>query len=61
MCIRDRFWRGNEVADPSGKLERGNTMGHFKFRALAELDARTLTAMMKDAARLNAAKGDPTR
>lgn len=55
------FWRGNEVADPSGKLERGNTMGHFKIRSVAELDVPAVTAMVKDAARLNAAKGDPTR
>ena len=55
------FWRGSEVADPKGILERGDRMGHFKLRAAAELDEGVLAAMVKDAVRLNREKGSPTR
>ena len=55
------FWRGAEVADPKGLLERGDRMGHFKLRAGADLDEAALAAMVRDAVRLNAEKGPPTR
>jgi hypothetical protein len=55
------FWRGSEVADPKGILERGDRMGHFKLRAASELDEGALAAMVRDAVRLNREKGSPTR
>lgn len=55
------FWRGGEVADPKGLLERGDRMGHFKLHGPDELDEKALLAMVKDAVRLNREKGSPTR
>jgi hypothetical protein len=55
------FWRGSEIADPKGILERGDRMGHFKLRDAADLDAPALAAMVRDAIRLNQEKGTPTR
>ena len=55
------FWRGVDVADPKGLLESGDRMGHFKLTAPEQLDERALAAMVKDAVRLNRAKGDPTK
>ena len=54
------FWRGSEVVDPAGILERGDRMGHFKLKEGSELDEKALVAMVKDAVRLNAEKGSPT-
>jgi hypothetical protein len=54
------FWRGAEVVDPKGLLERGDRMGHFKLRSADELDERALATMVKDAVRLNKKKGNPT-
>jgi hypothetical protein len=53
------FWRGAEVADPNGLLERGGRMGHFKLRSPDELDERVLARMVKDAVRLNREHGSP--
>jgi len=54
------FWRGAEVADPKGILERGDRMGHFKVKSELELDERALATMVKHAVRLNHEKGSPT-
>jgi hypothetical protein len=53
------FWRGNEVADPAGVLERGGKMGHFKLRSPDELDEKALAKMVKHAVALNRDKGSP--
>ena len=50
------FWQGHEVDDPSGKLEPGGTRGHYEIRSLAQLDVKTLGAMLKAAAKINATK-----
>ncbi|HEV8321153.1 MAG TPA: DUF1801 domain-containing protein [Myxococcota bacterium] len=54
------FWRGAQIADPRGILERGDRMGHFKLTAPDQLDEAALAEMVRDAVRLNAAKGSPT-
>lgn len=54
------FWRGNEIVDPAGVLERGGRMGHFKLRGPGEPDEAALAAMVKDAVRLNKEKGNPS-
>jgi hypothetical protein len=54
------FWRGAEIADPKGLLERGDRMGHFKLFGPDDLDEPALQAMVRDAVRLNRAKGSPT-
>ena len=53
------FWRGSELADPKGLLERGDRMGHWKVKAATDLDEKALAAMVKDAVRLNREKGNP--
>ena len=55
------FWRGAEVADPRGLLQRGDRMDHFKITAPDQLDEGALAAMVRDAVRLNREKGSPTR
>jgi hypothetical protein len=54
------FWRGAEVIDPRGILERGDRMGHFKLTAPDQLDEAALAEMVRDAVRLNLEKGSPT-
>jgi hypothetical protein len=55
------FWRGSEIVDPKGILERGDRMGHFKLRGPGELDERALAIMVADAVRLNEERGNPAR
>lgn len=55
------FWRGAEMKDPKGVLEGdGSRMKHIKLRS-AELDEKLLAGFIREAAALNAAKGDPTK
>jgi hypothetical protein len=54
------FWRGAELTDPKGILERGNRMGHFKLRGPSELNEKALAGLVKEAVRLNREKGSPT-
>jgi len=54
------FWRGAELTDPKGLLERGNKMGHFKLRGPSELNEKALAGLVKEAVRLNREKGSPT-
>lgn len=53
------FWRGAELETQLNGLERGGRMAHVKIRSLQDLDARALTAAVKEAVRLNRAKGSP--
>jgi hypothetical protein len=55
------FWRGAELADPKGLLEGGDRMKNLKVSDAKAIDVAAVTAFVKEAARLNAAKGDPTR
>ncbi len=55
------FWRGAELKDPKGVLEgSGTRMAHVKL-GQDGFDAKLLTGFAKEAAKLNASKGDPTR
>jgi hypothetical protein len=54
------FWRGAELTDPKGILERGSRMGHFKLRGPSELNEKALAGLVKEAVRLNREKGSPT-
>jgi hypothetical protein len=55
------FWRGAELADTAGLLEGGDRMRHLKISEKDKVPVAALSAFVKEAARLNAEKGDPTR
>jgi hypothetical protein len=55
------FWRGAELTDPDGRLEGGDRMKHIKLRSADDVDEKQFTAWLKEAAKLNATKGDPSR
>jgi hypothetical protein len=56
------FWRGAELADPTGILEGdGDRMKHLKFKSLDGLDAALIEGFVRQAVALNAQKGDPTK
>ncbi|HEX6350039.1 MAG TPA: DUF1801 domain-containing protein [Candidatus Dormibacteraeota bacterium] len=56
------FWRGVEVDRGRGLLETGGSkMAHLKLRRLSDIDATVLSEMVREAVRLNAEKGDPSR
>jgi hypothetical protein len=56
------FWRGGELKDPKGLLEgSGSRMAHVKIREGEALDGKSITAFVKEAVKLNKAKGDPTK
>jgi hypothetical protein len=55
------FWRGGEIADPKKLLEGdGDRMQHMKLAGLDAIDEKAITAMVKEAVRLNREKGSPT-
>ena len=56
------FWRGSELKDPRGVLQgEGDRMKHIKITAGTPIDRPGLSAFVKEAVSLNAAKGDPTK
>ncbi len=56
------FWRGTELADPKGLLEGdGDRMKHVKVSSPADVRTAQFTAWVKEAARLNNEKGNPTQ
>lgn len=55
------FWRGTEIADPKKLLSGdGDRMAHMKLTSPAQIDAAALSAMIRDAVRLNREHGNPT-
>jgi hypothetical protein len=56
------FWRGADLDDPKGALAgSGSKMRHIKLTSAADIDKKVLKALVKQAAKLNKAHGDPTR
>ena len=56
------FWRGTELTDPQEVLEgSGDRMKHVTLRRPEDLDREQLSAWVREAVRLNAEKGTPTR
>lgn len=56
------FWRGVELSGDSGLLvSSGSKMAHLKIRSLDEIPEAELRRLVREAVKLNAAKGDPTR
>ena len=56
------FWRGGELKDPKGLLTGdGDRMKHIRLTNVADIDAKMLTAFVKEAVKLNREKGDPSK
>lgn len=55
------FWRGTEMDDPNKVLEGdGERMRHIKVTSVDEIPADALRDLVKQAVKLNTAKGNPT-
>ena len=55
------FWRGTEMDDPGKVLEGdGDRMRHIKVKSVDEIPADALRELVRQAVRLNTAKGNPT-
>ena len=55
------FWRGTQLTDPQGLLlGDGDRMRHVKIASLADLNKPALKRFVKEAAKLNREKGNPT-
>jgi hypothetical protein len=56
------FWRGTELQDKYGLLEgEGDRMRHVKIATRKDIKKGALTDYVKQAVKLNASKGDPTK
>jgi hypothetical protein len=54
------FWRGTELTDPKKLLSGdGDRMAHMKVTSLDQIDTAALSAMVKQAVKLNREKGNP--
>jgi hypothetical protein len=55
------FWRGTEMDDPKKVLTGdGERMRHIKITSLKDIPADALRDLVKQAVKLNTAKGNPT-
>ena len=55
------FWRGTEMDDPKKVLTGdGERMRHIKITSVADIPADALRELVKQAVKLNTAKGNPT-
>ena len=55
------FWRGTEMDDPKKVLTGdGERMRHIKITSVEEIPADALRELVKQAVKLNTAKGNPT-
>ena len=55
------FWRGTEMDDPKKVLTGdGERMRHIKISSVADIPADALRELVKQAVKLNTAKGNPT-
>jgi hypothetical protein len=55
------FWRGTEMDDPKKVLQGdGERMRHIKITTVDEIPADALRELVKQAVKLNTAKGNPT-
>jgi hypothetical protein len=55
------FWRGTEMDDPKKVLTGdGERMRHIKITSVEEIPADELRELVKQAVKLNTAKGNPT-
>ena len=55
------FWRGSQLTDPKGLLEGdGDRMRHVKIGSVADVNQPALKKFVREAAKLNREKGNPT-
>ena len=55
------FWRGTEMEDPKKVLTGdGERMRHIKITSVKDIPADALSELVKQAVKLNTAKGNPT-
>ena len=55
------FWRGTEMDDPKKVLTGdGERMRHIKITSVDDIPADALRELVKEAVKLNTAKGNPT-
>jgi hypothetical protein len=55
------FWRGTEIDDPKKVLTGdGERMRHIKITSVDDIPADALVDLVKQAVKLNTAKGNPT-
>jgi len=55
------FWRGAEMDDPGKVLDgEGDRMRHVKIRSVDEIPADAVKDFVRQAVKLNTAKGNPT-
>jgi hypothetical protein len=55
------FWRGTEMDDPKKVLTGdGERMRHIKITSVDDIPAEALVDLVKQAVKLNTAKGNPT-
>ena len=55
------FWRGTEMDDPKKVLTGdGERMRHIKITSVKDIPADALSELVKQAVKLNTAKGNPT-
>jgi hypothetical protein len=55
------FWRGTEMDDPKKVLTGdGEKMRHIKITSVDDIPADALRELVKEAVKLNTAKGNPT-
>ncbi|HLE88833.1 MAG TPA: DUF1801 domain-containing protein [Candidatus Limnocylindria bacterium] len=55
------FWRGTEMEDPGKVLEGdGDRMRHIKVKSVDAIPADALRDLVRQAVKLNTAKGNPT-
>jgi hypothetical protein len=55
------FWRGTEMDDPKKVLTGdGERMRHIKITSVGDIPADALRELVKQAVKLNTAKGNPT-
>jgi hypothetical protein len=56
------FWRGADLTDPAGLLKTGgDRMAHVSITEASEIREAELEAFVREALRLNAERGDPTK
>jgi hypothetical protein len=56
------FWRGSDLQDPGGLLQgTGEKMRHVKLTSPKDIDEKVLSDFVRQAVKLNLAKGDPTK
>lgn len=61
-CVNLGFWRGKSLVHLDDRIVAGGEkMGHFRIGSPADIRPRAFARVIREAVRLNARHGDPTR